>query len=131
MPAPKFIGRNLLDKLHDESLRKFGGISGVRDGDMIESSLAAAQDVYFYAQGDCHDIAAAYAFHIAQAQGFLDGNKRTAVAAALTFLAVNGHGFWKDDGRLYDVMIAIAERRCGRQELADLFRDVFPSEEGC
>lgn len=125
MEAPKFIGRDLLDKLHVESIRRFGGAFGIRDEGAILSALATAQSVYFYAQGDCYEIAATYAFHIAQAQGFLDGNKRTAVAAALTFLAVNGYGFWKDDGRLYELMISVAEKREGRKELAELFRQVF------
>jgi len=35
-------------------------------------------------------MAAAYAFHIAEAQSFLDGNKRAGLDAALTFLALNG-----------------------------------------
>jgi death-on-curing protein len=39
-----------------------------------------------YGNGDIFDIAAAYVFHIAQAQSSLDGNKRTAAGAALVFL---------------------------------------------
>jgi death-on-curing protein len=35
-------------------------------------------------------MAAAFALHIAEAQAFLDGNKRTAIASALVFLEVNG-----------------------------------------
>lgn len=35
-------------------------------------------------------MAAAYAFHIAENQPFLDGNKRTALNAAIVFLGLNG-----------------------------------------
>lgn len=35
-------------------------------------------------------MAAAYAFHLAESQAFLDVNKRTGMAAALVFLSGNG-----------------------------------------
>ncbi|MEO6054183.1 MAG: type II toxin-antitoxin system death-on-curing family toxin [Chthoniobacterales bacterium] len=125
MQEPKFIGREVLDELHRESMFRFGGTMGVRDEGLIESALGAAQNTFFYANGDYYDIAASYAFHISQAQAFLDGNKRTAVAAALVFLAVNGCGFRKDDGRLYDAMIGIAEKRVTKSQMAQLFRRIF------
>jgi prophage maintenance system killer protein len=71
------------------------------------------------------DIAAAYAFHIAEAQAYLDGNKRTAVGAALTFLNSNGVSTSADSMPIYDVMIAIAERRAGKPELAEVLRRLF------
>jgi len=119
---PKFIGRDVLDIAHAESIRRFGGILGIRDEGLIDSALASAQNTYFYAKGDLFDIAAAYAFHISEAQAFLDGNKRTAVATALAFLALNGCGSWKDDGQLYTAMIHLAEKRIGKPELASFFR---------
>ena len=67
-------------------------------------------------------IAATYAFHIAEAQAFLDGNKRTAVAAALTFLKGNDVILRIDDLAIYDAMIAIAEKRMTKVNLAELFR---------
>jgi len=73
-------------------------------------------------------VAAAYAFHIAQNQAFLDGNKRTAVAAALVFLAMNGHVAQheaEERTSIYDALIAIAERRMDKPQLADLFRRLF------
>ncbi len=42
-------------------------------------------------------MAAAYAFHVAQNQPFVDGNKRTGLAAALVFLDLNG--WWTPRGR--------------------------------
>lgn len=36
-----------------------------------------------------YEIAAAYAFHIAERQAYFDGNKRTGVQAALDFLEIN------------------------------------------
>lgn len=78
---------------------------------------------YFYGQGDPAAIAAAYAFHIAQNQPFLDGNKRTAMGSALTFLKLNGVAPTNfDSDELYDAMIAIAEKRLDKAGLAEIFR---------
>lgn len=68
----------------------------MRDRNAFESAVAQAQQIYFYEQGDLFDIAAAYCFYIAQAQAFIDGNKRAAVAAGLTFLQINGVDTNKD-----------------------------------
>jgi death-on-curing protein len=67
-------------------------------------------------------IAAAYAFHLAQTQAFLDGNKRTAVITALTFLELNYVTKTPNNLEIYNAMIAIAERRMDKAALAELFR---------
>jgi len=67
-------------------------------------------------------VAAAYAFHIAESQAYLDGNKRTAAAAALAFLAKNGEPLLKDDGTIYQAMIAVANHQLDKAGLAEIFR---------
>jgi death-on-curing protein len=91
---------------------------------LIESALGAARNTYHYGSGDLFDIAATYAFHLAQAQAFLDGNKRTAVSTALVFLEINGIAPEKTPNNqvLYDAMIAIAEKRMDKAGLAEMFR---------
>ena len=62
----------------------------MRSEDALESAIAQPLNVYFYGNGDLYEIAAAYAFHIAESQAYFDGNKRTAVQAATDFLEING-----------------------------------------
>ncbi len=100
----------------------YGGSPGIRDRSLIESAIASGFNTYFYARGDLFDIAAAYAFHLAQAQAFLDGNKRTGMGAALLFLRANDVRQVPSDAVLYDAMIAIAEKRLDKAGLAELFR---------
>jgi death-on-curing protein len=71
---PHFLGRETVLQLHHQSLLRFGGSEGIRADGLIDSALGAAMNAYFYGNGDFSDIAATYAFHIAQAQAFLDGN---------------------------------------------------------
>lgn len=73
-----------------------------------------------YLHEDLFSMAAAYAFHIAENQPFLDGNKRAALSSAAVFLELNG--FSLRDERLYDAMIALSSRALDKRGLADLFR---------
>jgi death on curing protein len=50
-------------------------------------------NLFAYGTPSVEELAAAYAFGLVKAQAFLDGNKRTALVTALTFLRLNGFGF--------------------------------------
>ncbi len=65
---------------------------------------------------------AAYAFHIAQNQPFVDGNKRTGLAAALVFLDLNGLEVRDPEGLLHGAMLDLAERRLDKEGLAVILR---------
>lgn len=109
--------------IHRRSLEEHGGQDGIRDENVFESALAQPMNTYFYGQGDVFDIAAAYAFHLAQNQPFIDGNKRTAITTALMFLDGNGVPTGRmDDAQLHDAMIALAEKRLDKPGLAAVFR---------
>jgi len=119
---PVFLTREVIDNIHADSLALFGGSAGVRDDGLIDSALGSAQNAWFYGQGDLFEVAAAYAFHLSQAQAFIDGNKRTGLAAALIFLEYNGIRSRVDDGTLYDAMIGIAERRLDKPQLSAILK---------
>ena len=69
-------------------------------------------------------MAAAYCFHIAQAQAFLDGNKRTGVAAAIVFLEANGQPITGDSMRLHGALIDVANKKLDRDGLAEILREL-------
>ena len=89
-PAPYFLTREQIDAIHREQIEGWGGLRGLRSEHALESAIAQPLNVYFYGDGDLYEIAASYAFHIAQSQAYFDGNKRTGVQAAVDFLEVNG-----------------------------------------
>lgn len=88
MTEPIFLTLEEVFVIHGRSLAEHGGSEGIRDQGLIESALASAKNTFYYANGDLFDLAASYAFHLAESQSFIDGNKRTAVVAAMVFLAV-------------------------------------------
>ena len=124
MSEPGFLNVEQVEWLHQVAIDRFGGSHGLRDRLQLEGAVFHPRNVYYYAQGDLFDVAAAYAFHISEAQAFLDGNKRTAIAAALVFLDSNGIAIPSDTQRLYDAMIGISEKRVSKANLAALLREL-------
>lgn len=122
MNEPRFLTVEQVGSLHQMAIERFGGLHGVRDSFLLEAAVIHPRNVHHYGQGDLFDVAAAYCYHIAQAQAYIDGNKRTAVAAALVFLQCNGVSTDFDSMLLHEVMMAIAERRMDKPELAALLR---------
>ena len=121
---PIFLSLAEVLYLHDESLRRYGGSAGIREPGLVESALGSAQNAFWYGRGGLFEIAAAYAFHIAQSQAFVDGNKRTAAVSAISFLSKNGIRFPKDDGSVYRAMIEIAEKRLDKTGLAAVIKQL-------
>lgn len=124
---PVFLTAEQVEAFHQRALELHGGSDGLRDRSLFEGAVAQAQNVYWYGNGDLYEVAAAYCFHIAQAQAFLDGNKRTAVAAALTFLKLNGINTQVElTMPIYNALIEMAEHRLDREGLAKRLRELLP-----
>ena len=74
-----------------------------------------------YEKADLALQAAALAHGIAESQTFIDGNKRLALVAMLTFLEINGSGVEASDPELADWIISLSSGRSA-EELAELLR---------
>jgi len=119
---PLFLSLAQVEELHERSIALYGGTLGLRDRNTLEAAVFHPHHVYHYGHGDLFEIAAAYCFHIAEAQAFLDGNKRTAASAALTFLRLNGISIRAEPTALHGAMIGVAERRQGKADIAALLK---------
>lgn len=89
--TPRWISREQVLYLHETAIKRYGGSFGIRDAGLLESALARPQNFYAYGEQDPFLLAAAYAEGIARNHPFIDGNKRTAYAAAGLFLYANGY----------------------------------------
>ena len=126
MNDPVFLELADVLLIHEEQLPRYGGSPGVRDAGLLESAVAmprATAGGEFVYEG-LFAMAAAYAFYIAQNQPFVDGNKRTGLLAAIVFLDLNGVTVVDSEGKLYDAMIGIAERRLDKAGLAALLQEL-------
>ena len=77
--------------IHAEVLAAHGGARDIRDQALLESAVAAPQASMMGQPliSDPVEIAAAYLFYLCRNHPFIDGNKRTALAACLVFLQGN------------------------------------------
>jgi len=108
--------------IHDDQLSRYGGSPGINDANVIHSSIAQARWA-LARQLDVADMAAAYLYHFAMNQGFVDGNKRTAVVAAVEFLARNGYILDGADLEMYDLAMRVANKLMEKEAAADWLRE--------
>ena len=111
--------------LYKAQVTLFGGCYGVRDMGLLESALAMPQASFGgnFLHPDIYHMASAYMFHIIKNHPFLDGNKRTGTAVALSFLKVNGVNLSVETEVLVDVAIKIASSQLSKEDLALFFRE--------
>ncbi|MEO1362526.1 MAG: type II toxin-antitoxin system death-on-curing family toxin [Pseudomonadota bacterium] len=96
MTRPVWVPLSAIIVIHDRQIARHGGAPGLRDSALIETGAARALNRSTYAEPTLFELAAAYAFGIAKAHAFVDGNKRTAFVTAATFLRLNGYQFRPD-----------------------------------
>jgi death-on-curing protein len=90
MTEPEWLDIDIVLDFHAELLALFGGADGMRDRGLLESALARPINKFGYGEAGIAALAAAYGFGIARNHPFIDGNKRTALAAMIVFLGLNG-----------------------------------------
>jgi death-on-curing protein len=89
--ALRHLSLDAVIAIHEKVLEAHGGLPGLRDAALLESAVAAPQA----SSGgeplikDPTEVAAAYLFYLCRNHAFVDGNKRTALAACLVLLASN------------------------------------------
>lgn len=133
MNSPLFLTVDEVLQLHTDQLRLFGGAEGIRNPAALDSAVATPAATFdgAFLHVDLFQMAAAYAFHLAENQPFVDGNKRVALNAALVFLDINGWIVSDPDSLLYDAMIALSAHTLDKQALARVLRSLAtPAQEG-
>ena len=94
------------------------------DEGVVRSALARAMFAAQYnPDADLADLAAEYFFGLVKTQGYCDGNKRIALAAAFAFLQNNGWDMTITDELMYVLAMAVATGTVDRESLARIFRD--------
>ena len=118
-----FLTREQVLALHDMQLDLFGGSAGIRDIGLLESALGNVEATFGgeYLHATVFEMGAAYLYGICRNHPFVDGNKRTAAAAALTFFDMNDIPIDATEDDLYDLVIGVAEGRITKDAVAEFF----------
>jgi death-on-curing protein len=118
------VPRLVVDAAHLDQLREHGGLPGIRDENALEGALARPQQKWHYEpDSDLATLAAAYAFGLAKAHPFNDGNKRAAFLTAVIFLGLNGKDIDATEAEVVQAVTALAAGSLTEAALATWIRE--------
>ncbi|MEO3431251.1 type II toxin-antitoxin system death-on-curing family toxin [Pelagibius sp. CAU 1746] len=124
MSEPRWLTLTMVHALHSESVARFGGTDGTRDAGLLESALARPQHRAAYEEGvSLFALAADYCLGIVKNHPFLDGNKRSGILAAATFLSLNGYDFRPPETSVVQMIVALAAGEADAEALTAWFEE--------
>lgn len=115
--------------LHQESLRLFGGLPGVKDEGVISSVI----DTTFGGIGDSDfyptvsEKAAKLLYSFTTNHSFVDGNKRIGWLSCNVFLDLNGYILTCDSNVAYDFVIDLADKKKSYEDCLGFIRKYIHS----
>ena len=121
--APTWIAGPTPVAIHAQQVERYGGSHGVADSEVLLSVVA--EPVARWADDpwtDLADVAAAYLVEFVRGHGFRDGNRRTGLAMALTFLALNDAPLHVPPAELYALTMAVESGRADATVVAAYIR---------
>jgi death-on-curing protein len=119
---PVWLLRAAVLAFHLRQLAEHGGGEGIRDEGLLDSALNRPLNKFACEKPDLFDLAAAYAYGIATNHPLVDGNKRTAYVAALTFLRINGYRVEASAPQKHETFIRLAAGDLTEEDLSAWFR---------
>ncbi|NOY00292.1 MAG: type II toxin-antitoxin system death-on-curing family toxin [Verrucomicrobia bacterium] len=121
----QFLTLEQVVELHTVSIQIEGGSGGIRDQAVLESAAAAPQATFGeeFLHQSIEEVAAAYLYYLCQNHPFIDGNKRTAIRAALIFLDTHGVELTASIDALEDLTLGVAKGNVGKKEITRFFQN--------
>lgn len=116
----KYLSEEEILLIHHQLVKRYSGSHGTRDLERLKSvAQAPAQEIFGQEQyPDIFEKAAVYTRNIISDHPFIDGNKRTGMAAAAMFLKRNGYQFVAKEGEVEDFAVHIATNKPEIGEIA-------------
>lgn len=120
---PLFLSLEEVLEIHQQQIEYYGGAPGVRDISLLESSIAQPCATFSteFLHASLPAMAAAYLFHICRNHPFVDGNKRVAANAAITFLLMNDWEANFSEDELVDAVLAVASSSMTKEDHVQFF----------
>jgi death-on-curing protein len=110
--------------LHRRMIDEFGGSVELRDRGLLESAVAMPMARFGgqYLHDGLPAMAAAYLFHLCKNHPFVDGNKRTALAAANLFVLANGATLAASNAELEELTLGVASGTLSKDDVVVFFQ---------
>lgn len=126
-----WLTSELVTAIHALHLKQFGGPASLPDEGALESALGRLVNRTASAEDGAHidlaELAAAYAFGIAKNHPFIDGSKRAALLALVTFLGLNDIDFVADEAEAVVMIRGLAAGEIDESGLTRWIRDNWPA----
>jgi len=122
--GPVFLRLDEAVEIHNDQIKRYGGLPGIRDLELLKSAIAMPSVGFggAYLHTDIFEMAAAYLFHIVRNHPFIDGNKRTGAASAVVFLKMNGMELYTEEDTLVKLVFSVAEGKTDKAEIITFIR---------
>ena len=119
MPV-RFIPPEIIPIVHADLIKRYGGMLGIRDTNLLDSALAQAKITVGgkFVHSSLYDKAAAYGFHLCRNHPFVDGNKRVAFVVMDLFLQKNGWEIKSSEEEAYSMMMQLADGKMTKPQLS-------------
>jgi len=115
-----YLSKEDLVVIHGFLIEGIGGLDGIRDDNALGSAVALPKQQAFGKElyPDLFLKAAVYARSVIMNHPFLDGNKRTGITSAATFLDVNGYVLQCKRGEVEKFAIRVVVSSLSVKEIA-------------
>lgn len=122
-PSPVFLAVEQVLAIHRRMVDEFGGEPTIRDRGLLESAVRLPQATFErrFLHQDVPAMAAAYLFHLCRNHPFVDGTKRTALAAAEIFLRLNDFEFDAGDAAVEELTMGVPAGKVSKQAATSFF----------
>ena len=124
MTEVRFLKLEEILIIHEDQIKRYGGLHGVRDIYLLESAIAQPIAKYQkkYLHKNIYQMAAAYLFHICMNHPFNDGNKRTALVSMILFLRLNGIYLNCEEKNLELLVLNVPQKKTTKAKIAQFLK---------
>ena len=124
MKEPIWILDSIVISIHEMLLAKHGGLSGVRDENLLESALFRPKQRFIYEPtASIYALAASYSMGIIKNHPFIDRNKRTVFTVMAIFLELNNIDFNAPEAEVVVFFEGLASGKITEEALIKWLKD--------
>lgn len=116
-------------QIHDNIIRESGGLMGIKDAGLIDSTLYHLQNEFYYP--DIEHKLTHLLFSFNKNHCFTDGNKRASLALSVYFLAINGLDILIDKFilEMENIVVDVADNRINKDLLCEIITALLYEED--
>ncbi|WP_445665591.1 type II toxin-antitoxin system death-on-curing family toxin [Fodinibius sp. AD559] len=125
MNVPSFLTVEDILFIHEQEIEKAGGDPGIREEQDVQACADAPKASFDgkYLK-NLFEMAASYIICLTIRHPFVDGNKRTALASALTFLYLNGYEVEETyDLELADLVLDFLSKDISKEDVSEHLKE--------